>query len=207
LLVSLLFLTGLFMALLFFVRLVVAQFSDKVRALIYRRPVLHIIWGLAATGYFFVFYALTINPSVLSPNWLERRRQRSVALERVQIAGGWDAVKRDCVALVTNNPEQRFFWYARVSTNPLPAAIATLEPQQITLQPREPAEKGKPVFSVVRIKIFGMHSSGGHSIPYYGLDVVCESSSTPYQPESSQAAAGNSHFKYRKVAENIYEVY
>ena len=62
-----------------------------------------------------------------------------------------------------------------------------------------------PVF---RIKVFGVHATGGNSSPYLGLEVVCDPEAQNYRPRPSQGGAdGNCYSTYRKVAEGIYEIY
>ena len=68
--------------------------------------------------------------------------------------------------------------------------------------------KDDPQIPVVRIKVFGIHSTGGHSIPYFGLDVVCSTNAASYQPRPSHGgASGNNYDGYRQVTETIYERY
>jgi hypothetical protein len=51
-----------------------------------------------------------------------------------------------------------------------------------------------------------MHSTGGHSIPYFGLEVVCSTNAASYRP---QAAHGGENYyeNYYRVTETIYEIY
>jgi hypothetical protein len=60
------------------------------------------------------------------------------------------------------------------------------------------------------MKIFGGHSTGGHSTPYFGLEVLTTSKSTAYRPGVGYwngGVIGNYHSTYNEVAEGIYEIY
>jgi hypothetical protein len=65
---------------------------------------------------------------------------------------------------------------------------------------------GEPRMPIVQIKVFGMHSTGGHSTPYFGLDVVT-TPSTEYAPNAHRAAYGYAQRNYRKVSEGVYEIF
>ena len=58
-----------------------------------------------------IYSSLMIN---WPPVWMERRTQRHLMLERIQLAGGWGALKRDCDALADNykDAESDFHWIA-----------------------------------------------------------------------------------------------
>src|SRR6185503_7194947 len=64
------------------------------------------------------------------PAWMDRRNQRKRVLERIQSAGGWAALQRDCDNLMEQYRESVFVW-SWGSTNPLPPAIAALKPQEL----------------------------------------------------------------------------
>ena len=66
---------------------------------------------------------------------------------------------------------------------------------------------GETQVPVVHIKIFGLHATGGHATPYFGLDVVSGTNGDAYKPAPSTAASGNCHDTYRKVTDKIYEVF
>jgi hypothetical protein len=68
--------------------------------------------------------------------------------------------------------------------------------------------KQEPQVAVVRIKFFGMHSTGGHSTPYFGLEVVSGPGAETYKPTPSLGgASGNGYRRYRAVTDRIYEIY
>jgi hypothetical protein len=132
------------------------------------------------------------------PLSVERREQRTKTIERVQAAGGWEAIRRDCVGLAAQNTNG--FHSYRNSTN-LPPAILMLKPAMVDYYPK---------YGCVRIKIFGMHATGGHSRPYFGLDVETSTNNAGY-PRSvgygGQGVRGNLHSVAEKVADGIYEIY
>jgi hypothetical protein len=130
---------------------------------------------------------------------LERRAQQQKVIERVQLAGGWDAIRRGCVSLAEQNTNGFYsHWH---DTNGLPTAIVELNPMMVEYY---------PVYSCVRIRIFGIHSTGGHSTPYFGLEVDTSTNSignnhgTGYD---NGGVIGNRHSTNNQVAEGIYEIY
>jgi hypothetical protein len=136
-------------------------------------------------------------------NWwppisVEQRTQRQKLAERVQSAGGWDAIRRDCIALAEQNPNGfRSGWH---DTN-LPPAIVALSPLLVQYSPKD---------GCVRMRIFGMHRTGGHSTPYFGLEVDTSTNSISYQHGSGYADGGviGSHYSEpERVANGIYEIY
>ena len=134
---------------------------------------MHGVWGLFAflsvLGYLGVFYS-----SRVSPISVERRTQRKKVVERVQFAGGWDAIRRGCVSLAEQN------------TN------------------------GFYSHCCVRVTIFGIQSTGGHSTPYFGLEVDTSTNSVGYNHGTGYdggGVVGNHHSTCNQVTEGIYEVY
>lgn len=204
----LLFVTCPCVALLFLGRLLCAPFSTKISGQMKKHPILHFVWG------FFAFVgALAIlgvlDPGIWPPKFVERRAQRQKVIARVQSAGGWEALKRDCTLLVQTN--ESLYW-TRWHTNDLLAslpAIAVLQPQQVKfISPKLlVGHLDEPRVPVVHIKVFGMHATGAHSTPYFGLDVVAAPIEGNYIPKPAIAASGNAHRNYRKVAEGVYEVF
>jgi hypothetical protein len=211
----LLFYASVFLfGLMFFVRVVFGPFSPKIIGQMRKHPIMHVVWGLFAICSFYFLFVLA--PSG-SPAWMDRIDQRKKLAERVQSAGGWDAVRRDCEMLASNKTEP-FEWYppwtnAQVTTflngaeihystnidyGPLTPAVATLKPREI-----------RYYSGVMRIRLFGMHSTGGHSSPYFGLEIVCGTNNDGYHPHQGDSGGvdGNSHSTYRKVAEGIFEIY
>jgi len=154
---------------------------------------------LIAIAFFIFFFIL---PSCLTwwpPASVERREQRAKFMERVQAAGGWDAIRRDCIAFAAQNTNG-FYSHFR-DTNGLPAAIVALKPMIVEYVPPT---------GCMRIRIFGMHSTGGHSTPYFGLEVDTSTNSVSYNHGSGYdngGVIGNHHSVAEKVAEGIYELY
>jgi hypothetical protein len=144
---------------------------------------------------------LFILPSFLNwwpPASVERRTQRQKLTERVQLAGGWDAVRRDCIALAVRNTNG--FRFQRHDTN-LPPAIVALRPLIVQYSPD---------CGCVRMRIFGIHSTGGHSTPYFGLEVDTSTNSINYKHGSGYengGVIGNYHSEAVQVADGVYEIY
>jgi len=216
-------------ALLFVVRLVVAPFSSKVSGQMRKHPVIHLLWGCLA---FFgaLFFLGVLNPAMFPPRFVERREQRQTILERVQRAGGWEAVQLGCATLVANYPDGLTWFpprtnawvYPNPQTEPhryyvtnldygtLPPAVAALQPRELYYYPprllRDSSDE--PKIPIVHMKIFGMHSTGGHSTPYFGLDVVCSTNAASYRPQSAHVGVSGKHYEsYNRVTDAIYEVY
>jgi hypothetical protein len=226
---TMLFIVCPIVALMFFVRLVCAPFSPKVSDEMRRHPVIHWVWG----G--FAFLGVLLFLGILNPMWwpplsVERRGQRQKVLERVQTAGGWEVVRLGCEMLVTNYPdgltwfpphsnawvypnpqaEPHRYYVTNLDYGPLPPAVAALNPREIQFYPPRFLRdfKDESQVALVRIKIFGMHSTGGHSTPYYGLEVPCGTGAESYTPRSSQGGvSGNRHTSFRKVADGVFEIY
>jgi hypothetical protein len=149
------------------------------------------------------------NAAAWPPAWRERRAQRDKVVQRVQSAGGWQALRRDCISLAATNEIVQWIRWHTNDTPALPPAIAALQPQQVDfVSPKLfGRHSDEPRIPIVRIKIFGMHSTGGHSTPYFGLEVIAEASTTNYTPKARPAASGNGHLNYRNVSEGIYEIF
>ena len=144
------------------------------------------------------------------PDWVERRTQRRDVIGRVQAAGGWTAIQRDCDVLVERYHDSQFFWSRGEDTNALPPSLAALMPWQIRFDSPILLRQVKdaPQVAVVRIKLFGMHSTGGHSMPYFGLEIVSGSGAKSYRPSATvDVVPGNEHHSYSRVTDTIYEVY
>jgi hypothetical protein len=212
---------------LFLARILVAPFSEKVFSQMRRHPVAHLVWGLFCVCGFCFLYILVFNGP---PDWWDRRQQRKVVYERVQAAGGWNAIRRDCELLASNKTEP-FYWHpawphaqvtwlsngtsmqytTNIDYGPLPPAVAALHPREITYYPPQSLRqfKDRSDVPVICIRLFGIHSTGGHSQPYFGLQVVCGTNSPDYKPKSGPSGGvdGNSHSTYRKVADGVFEIY
>ena len=138
-----------------------------------KRILFYLFAGLLA----FVLIAMLL-PVSSGPSWAtQRKRQREVVRERVEAAGGWGALQQECVALFTNG-QSEFFWPRSgfASASNLPPSIAGLKPREVR------AFAGPDGVPVVRIKLFGTHSTGGRSTPYYGLWVLCKPVAEGYIP-------------------------
>jgi hypothetical protein len=173
-------------------------------------PFVLIPLGLVAVYYFlpFILYGYP-------PNWLERRGQRQEVLQRIQSAGGWAALKQDCEELADRYKDDRYgFRWLRGDTNSLPPAIAALRPKGVEFYPpsvfKQFGSESVRFFgsnAVVRISIFGAHATGGHDQPWLGLDVLCEHGLASYHPDRLRSTTPLKYWRYRKIAEDIYEYY
>jgi hypothetical protein len=182
-------------ALTFIVRVACAPFSPKVSDEMHRHPVIHWIWG----GFAFLGVLLflgVLNPSAWPLPSIERREQRRKLLERLESAGGWDAIRRDCVVLTEQHTNG---FYSHWGDTNLPSAILALKPRTVEYSPH---------YGRVSMRIFGIHSTGGHSTPYFGLEVVTRKTED-YKPGAGYGGgvSGNYHSTFSEVADGIYEIY
>jgi hypothetical protein len=155
------------------------------------------------------FFLMLLNSDSFPPRWYERRTQRQKVVERVQFAGGWAALQKDCDGLAGQYRDSSFYWH-RWATNALPPTLAALKPWEIRFDsPSVLREfKEEPQVAVVRIKVFGMHSTGGHSTPYFGLEVVSGPGAESYRPRPSRGGvSGNGYRSFSPVTDRIYEIY
>jgi hypothetical protein len=184
-------------ALLFIIRLVVALFSEKVSNQMHRHPVIHAVWGCFAFIGILVFLGV-LNPVMWPPISLERREQRAKITERVQSAGGWDSVRRDCISFAEQHTNG---FYSHWDDTNLPPAILALRPMMVQYEPQ---------YGCLSMRIFGIHRTGGHSTPYFGLEVDTSTNSADYKHGTGYnngGVIGNHHSIAKQVAEGIYEIY
>jgi hypothetical protein len=170
------------------------------------------VWSLAILFLVLVapcLFLMLLNSDSFPPRWYERRAQRQKVTERVQAAGGWAALRHECIAFVGTNEMVHWIRWHTNDAPALPPAIMALQPQQVYyVSPKLPSpQSGEPQVPIVRIKVFGMHATGGHSTPYFGLEVVATPSSVNYTPKARPAASGNGHLNYQRVSEGVYEVF
>lgn len=140
-----LFNIGATLTLFFVVRVFAAPFSPKVRAQIERHPRLHLLWfGLVAVFVAAVF----ILPGMIEKSHRKARlRQlRESTAQQVQAAGGWEALRRECVRFAAEHqPEHRRFWRGRGEvTNQWPI-INSLAPFWVDAYPSNALNKGEVV--------------------------------------------------------------
>jgi hypothetical protein len=143
-----------------------------------------------------LFAAVTVFAGLLiliQPDWLRRIGQRREVYARVQAAGGWEALRSDCLLLLqANQVTNHYFWHRGQTNQPaLPPAIAALQPMSIYAY--------SP--GVVSISIFGMGETGHRGIPNYGLEVDC---GPPINPDEPRLYPNRT---YHKINGGIYENY
>ena len=156
---------------------------------------------------FYWFLTLLFSSDSFPPRWYERHAQRKKVLERVQAAGGWEALRRDCIALIATNESIRWVRGAKNDAPLLPPVIKALQPKEVDYISPPKLDSYLPRVPIVRIKIFGAYATGGHSTPYFGLQIVASPSIEDYAPTKHPGASGNSHGDYRKVSEGVFEIF
>jgi hypothetical protein len=137
---------------------------------------------------------------VIHPTPLKFRQERRIAFERVEAAGGWDVIKKDCL-LLTNQPGGYFVWFRR-STNysDLPPALAALKPIEVRFFIDE-----KLHVPIVRIHVLGI-SDTDRTEPYFGFWIVCAPTSDDYKPNfdfGSRSFQGKSLL----ITNSVFEIY
>ena len=160
---------------------------------------------LPRPGFVFVLLVIFIGSIFFSwfidwwpPISVERRSQREQLAERVQAAGGWDAIRRHCIGFAEQHTNG-FLSHWR-DTN-LPPAILALKPLTVEYQPQ---------YGCVRMRIFGAHRMPAHSSPYFGLEIDTSTNSASYKHGTGYDngnVMGNHHSVAEQVAEGIYELY
>jgi hypothetical protein len=89
----------------------------------------------------------------------------------------------------------------KIDYGPLPPAISALEPDVIEFD----FDMDPQTNPVVRIKIFGAHSTGSWGIPYYGLYIVCSSTNKALIPPLTYGLGPEGHVN--KLADFVFEAY
>ncbi len=145
-------------------------------------------------GSFFFSWFMTWWP----PISIERPSQRAKLIERVRAAGGWDAVRRDCISFAGQHTNGTSSPWPDTNT---PPAILALRPLMVEYAPQ---------YGCVRMRIFGAHASPAHCIPYFGLEVDISTNNASYKHGTGYDngnVIGNHYSVVEQVAEGIYELY
>jgi hypothetical protein len=137
-------------------------------------------------------------PNEIRPPWpVQREQQRKIIRERVESIGGWDTLRKDCVALLQDGKNE-FVWPS--GTNEFAPVFAKLKPREVRAYPDINGTM------IMRMKFFGMHSTGSRGTPYYGLWIICSSNADNYVPKLD--FGGNTVTgKITLITNSIFEVY
>ena len=134
------------------------------------------------------------------PHWLERMQQRKIVLQRVQEAGGWQEIRKDCESIVASNATNGFQWFRGLKDEPpLPKSLAALNPRRVDLWPEADGMQS------IRIQIFGGHATGGRGQDFYFLKIVCPLPPNVQSPFKSNPEA-KVRYGDRKIVDGVYEV-
>ena len=151
---------------------------------------------LVLVGLVFVTPILLYHFQELPPYYVQREQQRRIVRERVEAAGGWEVLRRDCQSLLTNSP-QSFRWdWAYPGSLPLPPGLASLQPRCVRIN----SKRDEP--TIAYIELFGAHSTGSRGIPFYELLLVCGPAPDSFTPKPDRSPA-----VINKIADFAYEVY
>jgi hypothetical protein len=139
----------------------------------------------------FLLWSVTFWP----PGWAVRRSQRAALAERVRLAGGWDAVRRGCMALAEQHTNYFYYCCGDRDTN-LPPAIVAMKPVSVAYDPN---------YGRVHMSISERYSTNGRSWPYFDLEVVTKKTDD-YTPGGGEEC-GKIKTIAQQVADGIYEIF
>lgn len=131
---------------------------------------------------------------------VQREQQRKEAYERVEAAGGWEVLQRECLSLLATNSND-FFWRPaanHIDNEPLPPALASLKPRKITMTRADPP--------IMQIHVFGYPRTGGGT-PYYYLYIVCGPVPEDFKPELDFEPHHLLIGTIQKITNSVFEVY
>ena len=182
-------------------KLVLSLFSDSVWRSVRRRPLLHILGVSLALAPFILIYI----PYWWPPVSLERGRQRNLVHAVIQTNGGWGAFQMEAARLIqfaaTNDQYQWSPKRARFSPERrLPRGfplLTVLNPQEVEVRPYTFQGHEKAVF----VKVYGMHSTGGRGIPFYGLLYAPVPLTSPKEPVGLDALVRE------QIVPSVYELH
>jgi hypothetical protein len=143
--------------------------------------------------FIFVIAAFLVLP-VLAPFGDNRKK---VVAKRVQAAGGWIVIQKECESLLTNDSlqhEKGKYWSP--SYGALSNRLAILEPREILFD----LDTNHP--PVVKIKLYG--SGKTDWTPYYGIWVVCDEKATNYIPTIFTEAPHP--YSIQRLSDSVFEV-
>jgi hypothetical protein len=183
------------LVLTFIARIIGAVYSPRSRQEIRTNPVRHFLWFLT------IPLALYLSGVLGGPFRSKIAREREWALERVQLAGGWDAIKRDCLVLANEpNNADGFDWYQYGSASkwtPLPQAIAALNPIRVMWNSNEPVP-------IVRIHVVGRYNTD-NAWPQYWLWFVCREMPKDFWPRVTVEVPRFTP-QIRRLTNSVFEV-
>jgi hypothetical protein len=200
-------LIGFGLAGLLMVRAVCAVFNDESEELIQEHPYRHFVLALVA-------FALVQAPS--AEKWtsvkLSRHQQRKLVRDRIQAAGGWEALRQACEELARTNQGQVFHYsgYGNRGFTALPKSIAALQPQDVMYYDPvlQRAKREETPIPVVCIKVFGAYSTQSRSRPYLELRVACGPLPDNFRPPPGWGGSFyHRRWSYRPLSERIFEIY
>ena len=172
--------------------------------------------GAAYLALIFVSPLFTPPPHHRRPPFpVQREQQRKLVRERVEAAGGWEVLRKECERLITVGSRD-FIWepphHATVVPDPihtpsvryetnidygtLPTILASLRPRKVTAYglPEQP--------TVTYLEFFGAHTTGARGIADYGLLMVSSNAPAGFTPEPQYL-----DHTLRKITDLVFEEY
>ena len=182
-------------------KLVLSLFSDRAWQSVRRYPLLHALGVCLALAPFLLIYL----PQWWPPLSIERSRQRQTVNSIVQTNGGWNAFQTEASRLIqfASTNDQRQWFPKRAKFMPgyqLPEGfplLTALNPQEVEIRSYTFQSHDQAVF----VKVYGMHSSGGRGIPFYGLLYAPAPLNSPKEPVGFDALARE------QIVPSVYELH
>jgi hypothetical protein len=186
------------------IRMIMALVSRASARQLRKHWKVHVLWFLAIPAVCLIFWPYIGN--AWPPLWWERQALLNEMQAKVQSAGGWEALKKDCLAFSEQHKDESGSSWHRNDTNGLPASIVALQPQRVEFYLPDVGknfnDSGMPI---VRITVFGANATGGRGTPWIGMDVLCGNPTKDYLPKRNRSS--DRDWRYRKVTEGVYEFY
>jgi hypothetical protein len=182
----------------FLYRIVGAAFSSQIRHEIRKKPFAHFLMFCAipiSVGLFLLIY----------PTPLKIHEERKIVLERVKMAGGWNAITRDCFVIANQWTNYEIYVrLARTNSVSLPPAIAALKPYEVRCYPDASVRQGESTIPIVRIHVVGLMSTD-NAWPRYWLWIVCGETAKNHVPKTTLPNIWHSE-SIRKITDSVFEV-
>ncbi len=186
------------------IRMIMALVSRASARQLRKHWKVHVLWFLTIPAACLIFWPYIDN--AWPPLWWERQALLNEMQAKVQSAGGWEALKKDCLAFAEQHKDESGSSWHRNDTNGLPASIAALQPQRVEFYlPDVGKNFNDSGFPIVRITVFGANASGARGTPWMGFDVICGECPKDYLPKRNRSS--DRDWRYRKVTEGVYEFY
>ena len=188
---------SLIFSFIFLYRIVGAVFYSKIRSEIRKKPFVHFLMFCAMPAAFGLIF-------LIQPAPLKVHEERKAVLERVKIAGGWEAITKDCFVIANQWPNnETYYRFERTHSISLPPTIDALAPLEVFCNSDASVQPGGSTVPIVRI-YFLLRSTDNHG-PAYSLWIVCGETAKDYVPKTDPPNQWHSE-SIRKITDYVFEV-